>query len=120
MKTNLVRYLLTSIGNWKTKSPMRRIFQLFVAAALAIGAQSCRTTSEVTPIDEGDMIKADIGEGKVIYMRDCTRCHEQKKVENFTPVQWKNILPRMIVQAQLNDTESRQVRAYVDWELEND
>ncbi|MFK7783717.1 MAG: hypothetical protein AB8B56_01305 [Crocinitomicaceae bacterium] len=99
---------------------MRGFFQLFVFAALIVGAQSCRTTSEVTQVDETDMIKADIGEGKVIYMRDCTRCHEQKKVEDFTPAQWKNILPRMVIQAQLNDTESRQVRAYVDWELENE
>lgn len=99
---------------------MRIIFHLFTATALIVGIQSCRNTPEVAPISESDMIKADIGEGKVIYIRDCTRCHEEKKVEDFTSAQWKNILPRMIIQAQLNDTEKRQVTAYVEWELEND
>lgn len=99
---------------------MKSLAYFFAIGSIAIASQSCRNTSEITPTDENGMIKADIGEGKVIYMRDCTRCHEQKKVEDFTAAQWSNILPRMIVQAQLNDTESRQVKAYVDWELEND
>ncbi|MDG1330693.1 MAG: hypothetical protein P8P74_00070 [Crocinitomicaceae bacterium] len=99
---------------------MRILFILFAMTAMAIGAQSCRNTSDITITDENGMVRADVGEGKVIYMRDCTRCHEQKKVEEFTSAQWTNILPRMIVKAQLDDTESRQVKAYVEWELEND
>lgn len=71
-------------------------------------------------MEENGLMSADIGEGKVIYMRDCTRCHEQKKVEAFTTDQWSNILPRMIKQAKLGETESRQVTAYVEWELVND
>lgn len=99
---------------------MKFILQLFAVATVVVAAQSCRNTAEIAPTDENGMAIADVGEGKVIYMRDCTRCHEQKKVEEFSPVQWANILPRMIIQAQLNDTESRQVKAYVEWELEND
>lgn len=101
---------------------MKLVFHIFAVATLVLASQSCRNTAEIsaTPTDENGMIKADVGEGKVIYMRDCTRCHEQKKVEDFTSAQWANILPRMIVQAQLNDTESRQVKAYVEWEIEND
>ena len=98
---------------------MKYLLSLLTIAAVALAVQSCRSTSEVVA-DENGMIKADVGEGKVIYMRDCTRCHEQKKVESFTAQQWENILPRMIVQAQLNDTESRQVKAYIEWEIEND
>lgn len=74
---------------------------------------------EITAIDENGLLSADIGEGKVVYMRDCTRCHELMTVEAFTVEQWANILPRMIRQAQLGETESRQVTAYVDWELAN-
>lgn len=99
---------------------MNYFFQFLAVASLVISAQSCRNTAEIKPTDENGMIKADVGEGKVIYMRDCTKCHEQKKVEDFTSAQWENILPRMIVQAKLDDTESRQVTAYVEWELEND
>jgi mono/diheme cytochrome c family protein len=99
---------------------MKHIAYFFAITALAVATQACKNTSEINPTDENGMIKADIGEGKVIYLRDCTRCHEKKKVEDFTSTQWANILPRMSVQAQLNDTESRQVKAYVEWELEND
>ena len=98
---------------------MKFLLQLFAIAFIVVALQSCRNTPKIAP-DESGMIKADIGEGKVVYMRDCTRCHEQKKVESFTSTQWSNILPRMIVKANLNDTESRQVKAYVEWELEND
>ena len=99
---------------------MRFLLQLAFASALVLASQSCKNTAEIsTPTDEDGLLKADVGEGKVIYMRDCTRCHEQKKIENFTSAQWANILPRMIIQASLNDTESRQVTAYVEWKLEN-
>lgn len=98
---------------------MKFLLQLLVTTLIVVASQSCKNTAEIAP-DENGMIKADIGEGKVIFMRDCTRCHELKEVESFTTTQWSNILPRMIIQAQLNDTESRQVTAYVEWELEND
>lgn len=87
-------------------------------SASILSIQSCKTGREVSK-DAGLMSK-DVGEGKVIYMRDCTRCHEQKKVEEYTSAQWSNILPRMVIKAQLNETESRQVTAYVEWEMEND
>ena len=98
---------------------MKFILQLCAIALIAVASQSCKNTSEISTVENG-MIKTDIGEGKVIYLRDCSKCHEQKKIESFTTAQWSNILPRMIIKAQLNDTESRQVKAYIEWELEND
>lgn len=97
-----------------------KYFFLFALITLsAVGIYSCKNTPPVIT-DENGIIKVDVGEGKVIYMRDCTKCHEQKKIKNFTSDQWANILPRMIIQAKLDDTESRQVTAYIEWELEND
>ena len=98
---------------------MKFLLQLFGMALIVVASQSCKNTAEIAT-DENGMIKADIGEGKVIFMRDCTRCHELKTVESYTTAQWSNILPRMIIQAQLGDTESRQVTAYIEWEIEND
>ena len=97
-------------------------YLLFLLFGSILVFESCKTTPppEVTSVDEEGLLAADIGEGKVIYARDCKRCHEHKKVEDFTAEQWYNILPRMIKQANLNETESRQVTAYVDWELVND
>lgn len=98
---------------------MKYFFLFAIVSVTVVGMYSCKNTPPVIT-DENGVIQPDVGEGKVIYMRDCARCHEEKKVENFTSAQWANILPRMIIQAQLNDTESRQVKAYVEWELEND
>ncbi|PHR22560.1 MAG: hypothetical protein COA38_17830 [Fluviicola sp.] len=98
---------------------MKFLLQLSAMTLLVVAMQSCKNTSEIS-IAKNGMIKTDIGEGKVVFMRDCTRCHGKKKVENFTTAQWSNILPRMIIKAQLNDNESRQVKAYVEWELDND
>lgn len=82
-------------------------------------------TSEETTTD-GDMPKADIGEGKVIYLRDCITCHGYtsgpKSVEgldNFSKAQIDAVLPKMIENAHLDKTQARQVTAYLYWELEN-
>lgn len=99
---------------------MRFFLSLFLITAIVVVAQSCKSTAEITDTSEDGLLKADVGEGKVIFMRDCTRCHEQKKVGDFTAAQWSNILSRMIIQANLDETKSRQVKAYVEWELEND
>lgn len=103
---------------------MKYLFIVLVASSI-FAVASCKTTppaeiTETTTVEETGMIKADIGEGKVVFMRDCTRCHDQKKVEDYTADQWSTILPRMIKKAQLDETQSRQVTAYVDWELVND
>jgi hypothetical protein len=99
---------------------MKYLFFLLLGSILVF--ESCKTAPppDITVVEENGLMSADVGEGKVIYMRDCTRCHEQMKVEAFTAEQWFTILPRMIKQANLNETESRQVTAYVDWELVND
>ncbi|NVK63689.1 MAG: hypothetical protein HWE22_03840 [Flavobacteriales bacterium] len=95
-----------------------KLFLLFAAISFGIIAfSSCKTSSKISE-SEG-LMSADVGEGKVIYMRDCTRCHEEKKIENYTQAQWDNILPRMVIKAQLDDTQRRQVKAFVNWKLEN-
>lgn len=91
---------------------------LFAISILVMTFQACKNSSRVGFKKDG-LLKADVGEGKVIFMRDCTRCHEEKKIENFTSEQWSISLPRMIILANLNETQSRQVTTYVDWELKN-
>lgn len=98
---------------------MKFLLQILAVTFVILAFQSCKNTPVISPSDESGMMKTDIGEGKVIFIRDCTRCHKQKTVEDYTSKQWSNILPRMIIKAELNDTESRQVTAYIEWELEN-
>ncbi|MDG1330692.1 MAG: cytochrome c [Crocinitomicaceae bacterium] len=82
-------------------------------------------TSEETATD-GDMPKADIGEGKVIFLKDCIPCHTDytgptsvERLKNYSKERVDAVLPKMINNAELNETQSRQITAYLHWELEN-
>ena len=51
--------------------------------------------------------------GQIVYTTRCNRCHGLKIVENYTAQQWENILKIMVPKAGLNESESKQVTAYV-------
>lgn len=88
-------------------------------------------TTEVVAVEEGttstndDMPKADIGEGKVVFLKSCTGCHygngpsSPETIQNYTKEQYEAILPKMFENAELNEDQSRQVSAYIYWKLEN-
>lgn len=103
---------------------MKKLTYLFGFAVFVV-ACSPKTTEAITEdvseteVNE-EMPKAAIGEGKVVYLKDCTKCHGAKKIEDFTPEQWANILPRMVKKAQLNEKDAYNVEAYITWEIEND
>lgn len=80
---------------------------------------------DVTSSDP-NMPKSDIGEGKVVFLENCISCHYGRSTENvpalvdsYSKEEWSTILPKMIQQAELDDEKSRQVSAYIYWELEN-
>ncbi|MFK7783716.1 MAG: hypothetical protein AB8B56_01300 [Crocinitomicaceae bacterium] len=83
------------------------------------------TTEEVVTSNDGDMPTADIGEGKVVFLKNCTGCHygngpsDVKTIHNYSKSQFEAILPKMFKNAELNKDQSRQVSAYIYWELEN-
>ena len=83
------------------------------------------TTEEEVTLTDGDMPKADIGEGKVVFLKNCTGCHygngpsSPESIHNYTKEQYDAILPKMFENAELNADQSRQVAAYIYWELEN-
>lgn len=91
---------------------------IYLSVGLVAVACSPKTAETVTePVTETPMPKADIGEGKVVYLKDCSKCHGAKMIHDYTSKQWARILPSMIKKAGLNDEKARQVTAYVDWEL---
>ena len=100
-------------------------FLIFVASIVAC---TPKTAEIITPIetennetanDQG-MPKHPIGEGKMVYLNKCSNCHYGKKIEDYTANQWEKILPQMIENANLNEEEATNVRAYIEWELTND
>ncbi|MCH2225554.1 MAG: hypothetical protein MK066_12360 [Crocinitomicaceae bacterium] len=102
---------------------MKNILFGFIASTLLLACSPKTTTEVITESSDttnDGMPKADIAEGKVVYLKDCGRCHYQKSVDGYTKEQWSNILPRMAKKAELDETETRQIEAYITWELDHD
>jgi len=112
---------------------MKYLFIAFTTVALLISCtpkvaeiiEETETTEEVVTSTDGDMPNADIGAGKVIFLNDCVTCHSYTSgplgiagLGNFTKTQVDAVLPKMIENAKLNETQSRQVTSYLYWELE--
>ncbi|MCJ8291501.1 MAG: hypothetical protein HRT58_16970 [Crocinitomicaceae bacterium] len=112
---------------------MKHLFIAFTAAGFLVACspktteiiEVTETVEETTSSTNGDMPKADIGEGKVVFLKNCLTCHygngpsSAETIDNFSKKQFENILPKMIKNAELNTEQSRQVKAYIFWELEN-
>ncbi len=112
---------------------MKYLFIAFTAAAFLVACspktaeiiEVTETAEETATSTDGDMPKADIGEGKVVFLTKCTKCHygngpsSPETIDNYSKKQFEAILPKMIKNAELNEEQARQVSAYLFWELEN-
>lgn len=111
---------------------MKYLFLTFVAVGLLVACTPKTTeiievvevTTETTETG-GDMPKADIAEGKVVFLENCIGCHSYggptsaESIDKYSKERMDEVLPAMIENAELNEEKSRQVRAYIAWELEN-
>lgn len=84
---------------------------------------ACKTTEVVEEVIENkettEMPKSAVGEGKLVLLTKCAKCHEAPEVDKYSKEKWDKILPPMIKKAQLTEEEANNVSAYVYWELEN-
>ncbi|NVK63690.1 MAG: hypothetical protein HWE22_03845 [Flavobacteriales bacterium] len=110
-------------------------YLIFSFATVALLFACSPKTTEIATIENveegstatnGDMPKADIAEGKVVFLENCIDCHYGRSrdnvaglIDSYSKAEWAEILPRMIKQAELNDEKTRQVTSYIHWELEN-
>ena len=53
--------------------------------------------------------------GREIYLTDCARCHSVEPIGRYSAQYWREILPRMAEEAELDDAEAAAVDAYVTW-----
>lgn len=96
---------------------MKKILFFFGILALTV-ACSPKSTEGVSDL-EAEAPRTAIMEGQILYVKKCTKCHEAKVIDNYTPEEWAKLLPIMSVKAKLSDTETHQVTEYVHSELEN-
>lgn len=112
---------------------MKYLFIVFAAATFLVACSPktteivkvTQTEEETATSTDGDMPKADIGEGKVVFLTKCLSCHygngptSAEEIDNYSKERIETILPKMIKNAELSEDESRQVSAYLFWEIEN-
>lgn len=51
--------------------------------------------------------------GREIYLSDCVKCHSVEPIGRYSADHWREILPRMSREAELDDQRSAAVDAYV-------
>lgn len=94
--------------------------------ALSVVLVACapKVVETVTPsaeaTNEMGAMPSEAISGKQIFGNKCTGCHEAKTIKSYSQLKWASILPDMIERAELNESEGRQVTAYVNWELKRD
>ncbi|MDG1428871.1 MAG: hypothetical protein P8H56_00475 [Crocinitomicaceae bacterium] len=103
---------------------MKYLLITFAGAALIYSCTPKVAEVAVTEVNSGEELVGlndpQIAAGKHIWENDCTPCHYGGKViTNYTKDQWGGIMPKMIINAELDETGSTQIWAYVNWILEN-
>jgi len=95
--------------------------RILIISCLTLLAVSCseKTTEVVTEVAEVTMPTIELKQGKSIYENKCHRCHKLKTIDNYSAVQWANILPDMSKKAKLPAADEALVKSYVAWELAN-
>ncbi|MBS1757690.1 MAG: hypothetical protein JSU03_10455 [Bacteroidetes bacterium] len=82
----------------------------------AAGKTSAQSPAFATPVDSvSTTLSAEkmAQLGHQTYTAKCGRCHELKKVDDFTAQEWDPILASMSVKAKLSKEETANVLAYV-------
>lgn len=87
-----------------------KLIAFFITSALILLFSCSPKTSPTSAIPK---LTKEAAAGMAIYTAKCGRCHELKKVDNYTGAEWVPILDAMAVKAKLDSTEKAYVHAYV-------
>ena len=100
------------------------VFAMAVVTGLATlpWFSGCMTLEQMAPPVGADflMVAAQRGmeqtmleAGREVYLTDCARCHSVEPIGRYSAEYWREILPRMAEEAELDDAEAAAVDAYV-------
>jgi cytochrome c5 len=79
-------------------------------AAPVVNVDSINNAKIAAEAKAAKMIKM----GGATFTAKCGRCHELKKVDNYSVSDWEPILASMAIKAKLDETEKANVLAYVN------
>jgi len=57
--------------------------------------------------------------GRLIYLKDCARCHRPVAIGDLPAARWRSLLPDMIRRARLTPRQGREVTSYIEAVLES-
>ena len=90
------------------------VLLLILAACHRKTVAAANDAPKIIEAPKADPAEAElIAHGQTVYTNRCGRCHNLKTTTDFTPKQWEGILQSMIPKAKLDDTQAKQVTAYV-------
>lgn len=97
-------------------SDKRMPFRLLNSALVVLGLASCQMASleemAPTPVGTGPR-SAQLQRGREIYITKCARCHSVEPVGKYTAAHWREIMPEMIEETNLNSEDAAAVNAYI-------
>jgi hypothetical protein len=83
---------------------------------LSCKKSSTGTNSLYTPTSADVTANAslmDLQQGRTLYIEKCNSCHDLYSPDDYTPSQWKSILPNMTPRTNLTASEIQLVTKYV-------
>jgi mono/diheme cytochrome c family protein len=93
----------------------------FLAVLMVVMVSCSPKTTEIIEVVEVEETvpdafpSAEVAEGSQLYNDNCGKCHKLKTVTDFTPEQWKTIVPDMAAKAKLDETQENKIMQYVLW-----
>jgi len=94
---------------------------VFAVAALGIFAACQPKTAEVVEVvKETKTLRAGTEAelaGMALYTNNCGKCHGLPVISDHSKERWDKVLPPMNKKAKLDEAQSAQVTAYVNWQL---
>ena len=94
---------------------MFRVLTLLAAAAIS----ACVSIEKAAPPVEtftrqlSGAKRAQLQQGRTIYITKCAKCHSPEPVHRYSPTRWEGILAEMIEETKLGEPDAKAVSAYV-------
>lgn len=101
---------------------LRRLLRIGALIGLSVTAVGCVSTMDMAPLvtDRTLALAQSMGyssehleQGREVYLGACVRCHSPESVTRYSLERWEEIIPRMAARANLEESETVSLTAYI-------